>query len=154
MLIDRLIARAQRTPYTHIDDYMQRWWLIPYNRFGIAMRLHHILRSDDDRAFHDHPWPYLSIILRGHYTEVRPWYDPSEFYVGTIRRRYGPGSFLWRRARSWHRLEVAPGETVWTLFITGPKRQSWGFLPEPNTKIYWRDYLKDYTHDERAQEDV
>jgi len=151
--IDWLIARARRTPYTHINDYMERWWLIPYNRFGFAVRLHHILRSDDDRAFHDHPWPYLTIILRGGYTEVKPMFDRSGLYLGEARRWFGPGSIIARRARSWHRLEVPPGETAWTLFITGPQRQRWGFLAQPRHKIHWREYTNDYRIDQRAQED-
>jgi hypothetical protein len=153
-LIDRLIARARRTPYQHIGDYMERWWLIPYSRFGIACRLHHILKSDDDRAFHDHPWPYLTVVLRGGYTEVKPRYDRSGFYLGESRRWYGPGSVIFRRAKSWHRLEIPPGASAWTMFISGPKRQSWGFLPHTTTKIYWREYLNDWASDERVREDL
>lgn len=152
--IDWLIARAERTPYEHIGDYMERWWLVPYNRLGIACRLHHILRSDDERAFHDHPWLYLTIILRGGYFEIKPVYDRSGLYIGTTRQWYGPGSFILRRAKSWHRLEIRPNHTAWTLFITGPKRQSWGFMIQPNNKTYWREYLNDYRIDVRAQEDV
>lgn len=39
-------------------------------RFG-GVKLHHILRSDDDRDLHDHPWSFLSIILWGGYWEHR-----------------------------------------------------------------------------------
>lgn len=142
-----LIARARRTPYVHLPDYMERYWLLPYKKIPgdfIAARVHHILRSDNDRAFHDHPWPYVSVILRGGYTEVRPLYDKSGLYLGTTSRWYGAGSVIARRAKSWHRLELAPGCTTWTLFITGPKRQSWGFMPDPETKVYWRRYLDDF----------
>jgi hypothetical protein len=31
-MIDWLIARAKRTPYYHLDDYMMRWWLVPYRQ--------------------------------------------------------------------------------------------------------------------------
>src|SRR5271156_1916144 len=48
--------------------YMRRWWIIPRNRvFNIY--LHHFLRSDDDRALHDHPSWNISFILEGAYTE-------------------------------------------------------------------------------------
>lgn len=141
-LVDWLIAKAMRTPYSHINDYMRRYWLIPYGNkwtLGVAARVHHVLRSDDDRAFHDHPWPYISIILRGGYTEVRPVFE-SGIYVGDTRRYYGPGSVIFRRAKSWHRLEVEPGQTVWTLFVTGWYQQRWGFLVKPDHKIYWKDF--------------
>ena len=31
--------------------------------------LHHIIRSDDFRALHDHPWKFTSFMLWGHYYE-------------------------------------------------------------------------------------
>lgn len=166
-LIDALIRRAMRSPYSHIDDYMARYWLVPYRdpdagvgcgpvsffrrpiawliqRFGIAVRIHHIKRSDDDRAFHDHPWWYVSVILRGGYVEAQPFYS-SGLYCGPIFSLREPGDVLFRRATSWHRLVIDPlvWDSAWTLFITGPKRQSWGFLVEPDHKIYWREYLKE-----------
>lgn len=142
--VDWLICCAQRTPYRHLPGYMERWWLIPYNRIGLAVRIHHILRSDDDRVFHDHPWNYLTIILRGGYTEVVPVFVDG-IYTGERRTWRGPGSILFRRAEHWHRLEVPPGESAWTLFITGRKRQQWGFLRDPEYKVFWRRYLDDWT---------
>ena len=50
------------------DPYMLRWWIIPRNRW-FNVYLHNFLRSDDDRAHHDHPWWNFSILLRGEYTE-------------------------------------------------------------------------------------
>lgn len=143
-LADRIIARAMRTPYRHLPGYMERYWLIPYGRGPVAVRVHHILRSDLDRVFHDHPWPYLTIILKGGYTEVTPAYTADGFYDGERREQYGAGSVLFRQARTWHRLEIAEDVDTWTLFITGPKRQSWGFMAEPRRKVYWREYLNDY----------
>ncbi|MFJ1257876.1 hypothetical protein [Cupriavidus sp. CuC1] len=140
-LVDALIRRAMRTPYFHLKGYMERYWLIPYNRFAPAARIHHILRSDDDRAFHDHPWPYVTVILRGGYTEVTPVYDASGLYQGEARKWHGPGSILFRRAKSWHRLEVPEGKTAWTLFITGKYQQRWGFMPNPAGKVYYQDYF-------------
>ena len=51
--------------------YLRRWWIIPRNRL-FNIYLHQILRSDDDRALHDHPWINCSIILKGRYMEVTP----------------------------------------------------------------------------------
>ena len=138
-----LIRRSMRTPYFHLEGYMDRYWLIPYNKFSPAVRIHHILRSDNDRAFHDHPWPYLTIILRGGYFEVKPMFDKSGLYIGDSRKWCGPGSVLFRRAKSWHRLEIPEGETAWTLFITGKYQQRWGFMINPRNKISYRDYEKE-----------
>jgi 3'-phosphoadenosine 5'-phosphosulfate sulfotransferase (PAPS reductase)/FAD synthetase len=145
-LIDRLIAFAERRPYIHLEGYMDRWWLIPYNRFGIAARIHHIKRSDADRHFHDHPWWSISIILRGGYWEWQPGGQRDGVYLPDVRRWRGPGSLVLRRATQWHRLELHPvGERVmpcWSLFICGRARQEWGFLVG-GRKVPARDYLGD-----------
>lgn len=143
-----IIGRAMKTPYFHLDGYMERYWFFRIGKRGggqsgpsplFGARVHHILRSDDGRDFHDHPWPYLTIILAGGYWEVRPvLVDNVVSY--TRRRWHGPGSVLLRRANSWHRLELPKGTTAWTLFATGPKVQPWGFLVG-RKKVYWRDYL-------------
>jgi len=140
-MIDWLINLAKKTPYTHLDDYMERYWLIPYGKLPVAARIHHILKSDDDRAFHDHPWPYMTIILKGGYWEVTPSYDMSGLYTGEKRTWHGAGSVLFRKAKTWHRLEIPEGEQTWTLFVTGKWQQKWGFMPNPKTKVPYKEYL-------------
>ncbi len=105
-------------------------------RLGIAARLHCILRSDDGRDPHDHPWPYVTVILSGGYTEHR--YDEHGSLLSS--KWHGPGSVLFRRAADWHRLELLPGQLTWTLFITGAKQQGWGFLTAPGEKTPWHEY--------------
>ncbi len=146
-IADWLIKLAKKTPYFHIRLpngalYMERYWLIPYNRFFPAARIHIIRLSDTPRAFHDHPWPYLTIILQGGYTEVKPVFDKSGLYQGDSRVYYGAGSVLFRRSKSWHRLEVAEGESATTLFITGRYMQKWGFMANPKTKVAYTEYLE------------
>lgn len=76
-----IIQRAGRTPYNHImsadgsETYMGRWWLFnPYDRnthqtkhwwFPWSVRVHHIMRADQDRDLHDHPWNARTVILDG-----------------------------------------------------------------------------------------
>lgn len=101
------------------NPYILRWWIIPRNRW-FNIYLHQILRSDDDRALHDHPWWNMSIILKGGYEEVTP--------RGTHYR--GPGSVVLRKATARHRLvlPVRGGYSYcWSLFITGPRIRNWGF---------------------------
>lgn len=170
-IVDYLIGKAKRTPYFHLDGYMERYWLIPYKdpkaghgcgpvsfwkrpiawlfqQFGIAVRVHHILRSDDVRAFHDHPWWYITWIMRGAYEEVVPVFH-SNVFNGVRSHWWGTGSLRFSRAESWHRLEVPDGLTAWTLFITGPYQNSWGFLTQPAFKTPWREYHKKYIDPER-----
>src|SRR5580704_9904819 len=66
------VVAARRPPDFIIGGnefpYMRRWWVIPRNRI-FNIYLHHFLRSDDDRALHDHPSWNVSILLKGEYTE-------------------------------------------------------------------------------------
>lgn len=108
-------------------------WAFTTPLFGI--KLHHILRSDEDRDLHDHPWSFLSLILWGGYWEHRAFIESHNCKYDirlagkpvTIRRWHGPGSVLWRPAPSPHRLELLLGRSAWTLVFTGPKKREWGF---------------------------
>lgn len=140
-----LIARAQRTPYSPIMSsdgqtlYMGRWWLFnPYPGKGDerkrwswlpSVRVHHICVEDQDRHHHTHPWNCRTIILRGCYVEERPGPDGMVTHV----------RFAGQTARimhyDLHRISAVPHDGVWTLFITGRYRKTWGFL------VPWREYL-------------
>jgi hypothetical protein len=162
-VVDYLIKRAKRTPYIHITGpdgsvYMERYWLFnpypanssgnrPWWKFPISIRLHRIMREDDDRDLHDHPWNARTVILHGWYREVRlkqhqhETYEkvyPVELVPVTYRRL--PGDTARLRFGEYHRiLQVSPGG-VWTLFITGRYRGTWGFLVS-GVKVPWRRYL-------------
>lgn len=110
------------------DPYLERWWLVPRNRW-FNIYLHHILHDDTDRALHDHPWWNLTLILHGGYREVTPKGE-------RLRRR---GQFIFRRARALHRLVVGEGE-AWTLFITGPIVRGWGFQC-PQGWVPWTEFV-------------
>lgn len=152
LLYRALYLPAGSTPYFHLRGYMARHWVLGdrspernvdnphwHGRRGgwlyreltrrLAVRAHTILRSDIDRALHDHPWWSLSVVLTGGYWEVREpnaacRYQP-ETYALLLRelpglstrkaiaietaRRFNihwraPGSVVLRRARTAHRL--------------------------------------------------
>lgn len=102
------------------DDYLQRWFVIPRNRF-FNVYLHRFLRSDDDRALHDHPWLNASFLLDGEYVE----HTIPQGGIN-VRTRYVAGDIRLRGARSAHRVELTNGP-CWSLFITGPRVREWGF---------------------------
>jgi hypothetical protein len=114
------------------DPYMLRWYAIPRNRF-FNLYLHRVLRSDDDRALHDHPWLNASIILRGAYIEHT--ISAGGIEVRSIREA---GAAVARRARAAHRLEVVDGRACETLFITGPRVREWGFHCPATGWRHWR----------------
>jgi len=110
------------------DDYLRRWWVIPRNE-GCNVYLHEIMRSDDDRALHDHPWDNTSHILFGGYIEHTP--------DGQFMRQ--AGDVIQRPATALHRLEALPGINCVSLFITGPKIRDWGFQCSQGW-VRWQDF--------------
>lgn len=90
--------------------------------FGVYV--HQIHRADADQDCHDHPWRFVTWVIRGGYVEE-------------LRRRParpGGSEAVWRGRWSVHAMplryahrltDVQPN--TWTLLLVGPKRQGWGF---------------------------
>lgn len=114
------------------DDYLRRWWVIPRNPW-VNVYLHEIRKSDDDRAFHDHPWMNTSFLIEGRYIEHTP--------DGRFERT--AGDYVIRGAQQMHRLEVIEGEAAISLFITGPKVREWGF-DCPQGWVHWQDFTNEF----------
>jgi hypothetical protein len=102
----------------------------------LRIRLHHIFISDN-YYLHDHPWHFLSIILKGGYFEIteseeKVWYKNlwGNFYLPKtvmVKEWKKPGSFLFRSATHRHRVELPPGKTSWSLLFMIPVKRDWGF---------------------------
>lgn len=116
-----------RSPYKHdvlgMEEcpYAERW-MLDFHLFTI--RVHHFMRSDDARAHHDHPWWFLTLVLRGGYTDRSPQGDDH----------LSRGSVRFRSAEHRHTVQVDPGG-VWTLVLTGRKVRRWGFWVKGGTKF-------------------
>lgn len=138
-IADRIISRITRRPPNfviggHERPYLRRWFVIPRNRW-FNIYLHEFLRSDDDRALHDHPWINCSFLLRGRYVE-------HTILAGGIHERHvlSAGAVRLRLSgRMAHRIELFDGP-CWTLFITGPRYREWGFHCEKAGWIHWRRF--------------
>lgn len=120
------------------NPYMRRWWILPRNE-GCNVYLHEILRSDDDRAGHDHPWGNTSYVIEGGYDEVTYWRNRPWEVMATHRRT--AGSTVRREAEDTHRLIVPEGGRAVSLFMTGPKSRDWGFwCPNGRGWVHWKDF--------------
>jgi len=110
-------------------DYMHRYYLFLKDRkwFPFNVTLHKIVRSDDP-IMHDHPWPYLTIVLKGGYWEHTPVFDNDGKMLTEFQTWRGPGSFIKRGAGEFHWLELEEGATATTLFFMGSQQREWGFL--------------------------
>ena len=145
----RGLVADRRPPDQTIGDpdrpYLLRWYVIPRNRF-LNVYLHRFLRSDDDRALHNHPWTWnFSWLLQSAYREILPEVadDPSGRTQTFLRRE---GSVRLRRGEAFHRIELLRSAgvprreiPVWTLFITGKRVRSWGFACPQGFKD-WKDF--------------
>lgn len=116
------------------DHYLRRWFVIPRN-VVFNIYLHQFLRSDDDRALHDHPWVNASFLLQGEYVE-------HTIPAGgiNVRKLYRAGDLKLRAARAAHRVELVSGP-CWSLFITGPRMRQWGFHCPRGWK-HWQAFTK------------
>lgn len=122
------------------SPYMLRWYLIPRNR-RLNIYLHKFLRDDDDRALHDHPWWFVSLILKAGYWEVVPHPDGGPGNT-VLKRKWG--SIAFRHAKHRHRVVLfAPtgiSEPCWTLVVTGRNSRTWGFWC-PKGFIPWHQFV-------------
>jgi hypothetical protein len=142
----KVITREDGTPYLiRTTIFKCRWFQI---------NIHKILISDYD-CLHDHPWSFISIILRGGYYErtfwrdakmgefERKWFEENSKF-GQVRdavrkKWYRPGSILWRPAEWKHSLEIPKGKTATTLVITFKRRRKWGFWTKKGW-VFWKEY--------------
>jgi hypothetical protein len=118
------------------NPYLKRWFVIPRNPVCGAY-LHQFLRSDDDRALHDHPYTFnCSILLQGEYVE-------HTIEIGGIHRRdhRKAGDHKFRLGPAPHRIELISGE-CWTLFLTGPRYREWGFHCVDRGFVPWYIFTK------------
>ena len=120
------------------EPYLERYYVFLRDRtwFPFNVFLHKFLKSDPDDV-HDHPWPYATLILKGGYYEWIPQFDTTGRKIGEVRHWRGPGHFRTCRATSYHRIELDPTVTCWTLFMPGPQRREWGFLVSSKGQDRW-----------------
>lgn len=146
------IYRNDKTPY------LVRRTLISFGQW-FSIKYHKILVSDDP-CMHCHPWPFLTIILKGGYFEWTPVYQKdsgekidTEFSVNGEMVHchfHEPGSIMYRPAKWIHRLVLADAnandpeqevrlEPAHTLVFTGKVIRDWGFYTK-NGWVFWKNY--------------
>ena len=127
-LAHRLHAHAEqamsRTPDEIIaDDYLRRWHLAKGRACSYYVHLY--LGDDPAPWLHDHPWPSLSLCLRGILHE-----HGVDRRGRRTRTEITPGTLAWRPASFAHRLDLVSSRAI-TLFLAGPRVREWGWnLPE------------------------
>ena len=148
------IRWAEKLGYPE-EPYLIRWTFL---FFGYSMRIHHWIKSDDNRYFHDHSANLLSIVLKGKYWNVKP-YDPKknpndEVDVIALDKEHGKhletvknekwcyvegmfnswknflhmGKSIWFSKAEDLHYLSIPKGGAWTLMFEGRPRIKWGFI--------------------------
>jgi hypothetical protein len=113
------------------QEYLRRYFLLETK--WLRVYLHRIGGSDVEPCMHDHPWRFVSFILRGGYIEHTP--------DGVFKRRAGNMTYY---PDGWlHRLELT--KPAWTLLIGGKDKRVWGFM----TPTGWKSF-EDYNRDKET----
>lgn len=96
-----------------------------------AICVHWLNTADPEQFLHDHPVSFLSIILRGAYSEWRG--APMEMRL----HRW----FNFVRATDRHTIRYVMPNTV-TLAFMGPKVREWGYHT-PDGWVMWKQYNRE-----------
>jgi hypothetical protein len=110
--------------------YMARYFI--FRTRAVNCYLHVFHRSDTDRAMHDHPWSFVSILLWRGYLEHTP---------DGVRRKL-PGMVLYRPAEWTHYVELIDGKPAVSLVFVARKRRDWGFHLDGKW-IQWQQFFRD-----------
>ncbi len=155
-MIGRHVSATEERP-PHHETLFRRLTLrhngeVFLDRFGIGTQwfglyLHRIVAPDPGIDLHDHPWPFVSLILWGGYTEeVAEARDAPalaklaehnevirEVVTGQRRSSQRGDEREWR-CGSVHRMPLTIAHRItavephtWTLVLRGRKSRSWGF---------------------------
>lgn len=115
-------------------------------RSGLKGMVHHFLPESRDRDPHDHPRPFVTVVLRGWYDDVSRQDDSTN-----ITRRMRAGMVRYRSPMHTHTTYAGPCG-AWTFVVMGPLRRPWGFWREGRWWP-WRRYEELFGHGFRCDGD-
>lgn len=104
---------------------LTRWRVIQTPMFGIYL---HRLGTSDQRTLHDHPWNFISFVLRGRYDELVDYHNTPE---STRHIRW----VNVKRAVGTHYISQLFRTPTWTLMFVGRRQREWGFTYPDGTWI-------------------
>ncbi len=98
--------------YSNIKDFLSRFTILKIGKLHI--RLHKIKDIDRSGFFHNHPFNYISIVLKGGYTEQV--LEDNGFYEET----FTAGHVIFRNRKTCHKITEVKAPT-YTLFLAWGK---------------------------------
>jgi hypothetical protein len=126
--------------------YLRRFYLIRHGKDKTF--LHNILRSDNDRHMHDHPWDFSTRILVNGYDEECPlgWRYLATHSKVDNKAEHAHKVHLWKD-------ENGAEMPVWSLVRLTEARREWGFHTETGW-VPWYLYLHEDPETNTYEEDV
>lgn len=123
------------------DVYLFRRRLIQTPIFAIY--LHDIQQGDDIVDYcHSHPFGFLSLVLRGGYTEKRESTDGGSLLLWTEIRTLSRGRFnLYPRGHGKVHTIIHAEQGTKTLVFAGPRKNSWGWFVPGRGLVHWSEFL-------------
>jgi hypothetical protein len=118
------LFKRKKTIYRNKVPLLVRWNLFECRYFSFKI---HKLITSDAACQHDHPWAFLTFLMKGGYVE----------HNQKGSKVYSRFSLLYRPAKYLHRLEIH--QPVWTFVITFKKVRTWGFVT-PRGWVKWFNY--------------
>ncbi len=126
------------------SEYITRLHILKTPWFAIC--LHWIRKPDPEPYLHDHPVSFLSLILRGWYSEIRHKKSGRWSEWAVLHHRWF--NFIRATRDDSHSIDTCDPRTV-TLCFMGPKVREWGYHTDDGW-VYWRDYF----HAQRAAKGI
>lgn len=127
---DTLIEWGKRDPGPHAKGFMRRYFIYRSKYFCVVV---HNIRKEDPAGIyglHNHPYHFLSLVLRGSYKEILLRNGKQ---TEIVRK---PGDVCVRFKKDFHTVIPHEGNPVWTLFFRlGDAYGEWGLL-DKNGKNY------------------
>jgi 8-oxo-dGTP diphosphatase len=113
--------------------FLYRYHLFAFTNDGPGICIHHFVKSDPDRGFHDHPWDNaVSFILCGGYSERivktsdKLGNSGEPIYTTHERKRF---TFNYLKGNNvFHRVMIDEGKDAWTLFFFQKRSKLWGMI--------------------------
>lgn len=116
--------------------YLDRLRIVQTPWFGLY--LHRMDAPDPGVDLHDHPWPFVSLVLRGGYHEYRAYTRDAPLFADLATahpKGCAPGATNHRRRWSIRRMRLDECHSIyrldrpptWTLMLVGRRVRDWGF---------------------------
>jgi|SRR6185436_1243939 len=124
-----------------VKEIISKQGIIHFRRYRLlqtplfSIYIHQICQSDTD-DMHDHPWHFLSIILKGGYREISRSFP---YFKDLKVVDYYPGDVIVHHLNDVHKISLL-NKSVWTLVFVFGRKKYWGYRLKDGISIGHEEY--------------